>query len=190
MHSSDPKVALVTGAGKRRVGNAVARRLAERGYSIAVHYNRSADEAGETVGELAALGAKAVALQADLADERQVERLVGKTLKVFERIDVLVTCAAVWEARRLEDVTADDLWRHFEVNTLGTFLCCQRVGLVMVGQPDGGAIVTIGDWAIARPYVDYAAYFPSKGAIPAMTRPLSWLGGIPRFASTASCPGR
>jgi pteridine reductase len=43
----------------------------------------------------------------------------------------------------------------------------------MVDQPEGGAIVTIGDWAIARPYPDYAAYFPSKGAIPTMTRSLA-----------------
>ncbi|MFP6667044.1 MAG: SDR family oxidoreductase, partial [Pirellulales bacterium] len=59
---------------------------------------------------------------------------------------------------------------HFDVNTLGTFLCCQHVGLQMVSQDHGGAIVNIGDWAVTRPYGDYAAYFPSKGAIPALTR--------------------
>jgi pteridine reductase len=70
----------------------------------------------------------------------------------------------------LEEVTADDVRRHFEVNALGTFLCCRRAGLIMVKQPEGGAIVTIGDWAIQRPYPHYAAYFPSKGTIPTMTR--------------------
>ncbi|MBN2217711.1 MAG: SDR family oxidoreductase [Pirellulales bacterium] len=167
------KVALVTGAGKRRVGNAVARRLAERGYAIAIHYHRSARDAMETVGQLEALGVRAVAIQADVADEKQVERMVDETLGAFGRIDVLVTAAAIWEPKRLESVTADDLRRHFEINALGTFLCCRKAGLAMVGQPEGGAIVTIGDWAIARPYVDFAAYFPSKGAIPAMTRSLA-----------------
>ena len=65
---------------------------------------------------------------------------------------MLVTAAAIWEPKPLEDVTADDVRRQFEVNTLGTFLCCQRAGLVMVEQPEGGAIVTIGDWATERPY--------------------------------------
>ena len=83
------------------------------------------------------------------------------------------TAAAVWEPKPLESVTADDVRRQFEINTLGTFLCCQRAGLLMVEQPEGGAIVTIGDWATARPYPGYAAYFPSKGAIPTLTRCLA-----------------
>ena len=69
------KVALVTGSGKRRVGNVVARRLAERGYAVALHYHRSADEAQETVDELTAEGVRARAFQADVADEAEVERL-------------------------------------------------------------------------------------------------------------------
>jgi len=56
------------------------------------------------------------------------------------------------------------------VNTVSTFICCQHAGLRMAEQPTGGAIVNIGDWAVARPYLDYSAYFVSKGAIPTMTR--------------------
>ncbi len=85
-------------------------------------------------------------------------------------MDVLVTAAAIWKSKSLEQVTAADVRQHFEINALGTFLCCQKAGEIMVRQPEGGAIVTIGDWATARPYPHYAAYFPSKGAIPAMTR--------------------
>ena len=167
------KVALITGSGKRRVGNVVARRLAWRGYSIAIHYNRSAYDARETVEELTSLGIQASAHQADLAHETHVQKLVDETLENYGRIDVLVTAAAIWERKRLEDVTADDVRRYFDINTLATFLCCQKVGLAMVNQPEGGSIVTIGDWAIERPYLDYAAYFPSKGAIPTMTRTLA-----------------
>ena len=78
-------------------------------------------------------------------------RLFDEVLQTFGRLDVLVTAAAVWQQTPLEDVTADDVRRHFEINTLGTFLCCQRAGLIMAKQPEGGAIVTIGDWATARP---------------------------------------
>jgi pteridine reductase len=167
------RVALVTGAGKRRVGHAVARALAGRGYDIAISYNRSAQEARETVLELEELGVAAQAFQADVAVEADVERLFRKTMEHFGRLDVLVTASAIWEPKSLEEITADDVRRHFEINTLGTFVCCRQAGLIMVKQPEGGAIVTIGDWAVARPYRDYAAYFTSKGAIPAMTRSLA-----------------
>ena len=168
--SARPRVALVTGAGKRRVGNVIATMLAERGCQIALHYRASAAEAQETIARLKEQGVHARAFQADVAVEADVDRLFQEVLDAFGRLDVLVTAAAIWEPRRLEEVTAGDVRRHFEVNALGTFLCCRRAGLIMVSQPEGGAIVTLGDWAIERPYPGYAAYFPSKGAIPAMTR--------------------
>jgi pteridine reductase len=168
-----PHVALVTGSGKRRVGWHVADALSRRGYALAVHYRSSAAEAEETVAGFRAQGVEAVALQADLTDERSVRGLIGQTLERFGRLDVLVNCAAAWKSQRLEEVTADDVRYHFETNTLGTFLCSQQAGLVMVHQPEGGCIITVGDWAVVRPYVGYAAYFPSKGAIPTLTRCLA-----------------
>lgn len=164
------KTVLITGSGKRRIGNVVASALARRGYDIALHYNRSADEARQTVVELEGLGARAAAFQADVSNESDVARLFSEVQNTFGRLDVLVTAAAIWQQKPLEEITADDVRRHFDINTLGTFLCCQRAGEIMVRQPTGGAIVTIGDWAVARPYPNYAAYFASKGAIPAMTR--------------------
>jgi pteridine reductase len=163
-------VALITGSGKRRIGNVVAATLAASGYDIALHYNRSADEARATVSQIEKLGARAAAFQADLAAEADINRLFEGVVKTFGRLDVLVTAAAIWEMKPLENVTADDVRRHFDVNTMATFLCCRRAGDIMVQQPTGGAIVTIGDWACQRPYANYAAYFVSKGAIPTITR--------------------
>ncbi len=165
-----PRVALVTGSGKQRVGWHVANALAGRGHTIAVHYRSSAAEAEATVGQLQARGGQAASFAADLTDEQQVRKLVDQVLARFGRIDVLVNAAAAWRSMPLEKVTATDVRGFFETNTLGTFLCCQQVGLAMVAQPEGGSIVNIGDWATARPYKDYAAYFPSKGAIPTLTR--------------------
>jgi len=164
------KIALITGSGKRRVGNVVARMLAGRGYDIALHYNSSADEALQTARELAASGVRAEAFRADVSREDDVDRMFEAVIGSFRRIDALITAAAVWERKRLEDATGDDVRRQFEINTLGTFLCCRRAGLLMADQPEGGSIVTIGDWATVRPYADYAAYFASKGAIPTITR--------------------
>jgi pteridine reductase len=167
------KVALVTGSGKRRVGSYVAEALAARGYSLAIHYRSSAAEANQFVDALRKQGADAEGFQADLSDEQLVRDLVEKTLGRFGRLDVLVNCAAVWKRKRLEEVSAADVRMHFETNTLGTFLCCQHAGLAMVRQSEGGSIITLGDWAEARPYLNYAAYFPSKGAITTLTRCLA-----------------
>jgi pteridine reductase len=167
---TDMTVALVTGSGKRRVGWHVAEALARRGYAIAVHFRTSREEAETTVAHLGELGGDAEAFGADLADEAAVKALVEQVLARFGRIDVLVNTAATWRAKRLEDVTAQDVRGYFESNLLGTFLTCQHAGLAMVRQPEGGSIVNLGDWATSRPYLHYAAYFPSKGAIPTLTR--------------------
>jgi len=168
---TDRKVALITGSGKKRVGYHVAAALAARGYSLVIHYNTSATEAAETAEQFnRAHGVPVHTIKADLASEADVQALVAGTLKQYGRLDVLVNCAAIWDRKRLEDVTAVDVRQHFEINTLGTFLTCQHAGLAMVGQTGGGCIVNIGDWADARPYCDYAAYFPSKAAIPGLTR--------------------
>lgn len=167
------RVALVTGSGKRRVGAAVADALARRGYAVAVHFRSSAAEAEATAEQLRAYGVEVATFQADLADEVAVRRLAAEVVARFGRVDVLVNCAAIWESKPLEDVTAADVRRHFDTNALGTFLMCQQVGLTMVTQPDGGVIVNIGDWAEVRPYQHYAAYFPSKGAVTAITKTLA-----------------
>lgn len=167
------RVALVTGSGKRRVGAVVADALARRGFAVAVHYLRSAADAADTAAALRTHGVEADTFAADLTDETAVRGMVAAVLARFGRLDVLVNCAAVWEAKPLEEVTAADVRFHFDVNTLGTFLCSQHAGLAMVKQPEGGLIVTVGDWAEVRPYTGYAAYFPSKGAVTAMTRSLA-----------------
>jgi pteridine reductase len=167
------KVALITGSGKKRVGWHVAEALAQRGYNLAIHYRTSVAEAKDTVSSMRGLGVQVETFQANLADEKAVRGLVDQVLQRYDRLDVLVNCAAIWPRKNLEDITADDVRRNFEVNTLGTFLCCQQAGLAMVRQPEGGSIITFSDWAIERPYLGYAAYFPSKGAIPTMTRCLA-----------------
>jgi pteridine reductase len=167
------RVALVTGSGKKRVGSVVADALARRGYAVAVHYRSSAVEAEQTAKALQVHGVEAATFPADLTDEKAVRSMVRDVLGRFGRIDVLVNCAAVWKSKPLEEVTAADVRQHFDTNALGTFLCGQQAGLAMTKQAEGGVIVNIGDWAEVRPYLGYAAYFPSKGAVTAITRCLA-----------------
>ena len=186
----DSPVALVTGAG-RRVGNALARALSARGYRVALHAGKSLASAQATADELAAAGGQAIAVSADLADEDATRRMIDTVRDTFGRIDALVNNAAIWAPTRLEDARAADVLRHFEINTLGTFVCCQQVGLIMVAQASGGAIVNVGDWATSRPYVNYAAYFASKGCIPTLTRTFAVELGTrnPRVRVNAVLPG-
>ena len=184
-------VALVTGSGKRRVGYHVAEMLAQKGYAVAVHYRTSAAEAQETVPHLRGFGVECEAFAADLTVEAEADALVVQVFARFGRVDVLVNAAAIWSPKRLEQVTAADVRANFDANTLSTFLVSQGVGLRMCQQPEGGVIVTIGDWADARPYPNYAAYFPSKAAIPGLTRSLAVELGTrnPRVRVNAILPG-
>lgn len=164
------RVAFVTGSGAPRVGRTVAELFAARGYAVVLHANRSQAEAATVVAEFERRGTPTLLVGGNVADEATVAGWIQTIVRRFGRIDVLVNSAAIWKPKPLEVTTADDVREHFEINTLGTFLCCKYAGLQMVQQPEGGVIVNIGDWATERPYVDYSAYFPSKGAVPTMTR--------------------
>src|SRR4029077_14893882 len=119
------RVALVTGSGKKRVGSAVADALARRGFAIAVHYRSSAVEAEETALALRMHGVEVGLFAADLTDEAAVLGMVRGVLECFDRLDVLVHCGAIWQSKPLEAITAADVRLHFDINTLGPFLCCQ-----------------------------------------------------------------
>src|SRR5688572_23122736 len=167
-HAEQP-VALVTG-GAVRVGRAIVLELARRGYRVAVHANTSLDKAQQLVHELAEDGHDAATFGAELRNEDATRAMIDRVHRHFGRLDALVNSAAIWSPTTLATTAADDLRRFFEVNTIGTFVCCQHAGLIMADQPSGGAIVNIGDWATRRPYKNYSAYFVSKGSIATLTR--------------------
>ncbi len=170
MPTTNHSTALITGCGRSRLGHVIAQHLADLGYNIAAHYNRSEDSAEANVVEYKKRDVDAAAFQADVSDEDDVHQMVDDVLSRFSSIDVLVTTASIWRSIPLEQLTAEEILNNFRVNTLGTFLCCQHVGLAMAKQPDGGNIITIGDSLTNHPYVNYAAYFTSKGAIAGLTR--------------------
>src|SRR5712692_5683600 len=89
------RVALITGAG-RRIGRAVALRLAREGADIVVHYRGSKAEAAQVVSEIEALGCRSVALSADLREVKSIDRLFGEAARQFGRLDILVNNAAVF----------------------------------------------------------------------------------------------
>jgi pteridine reductase len=180
-------VALVTG-GAVRIGRAIVRELASRGYRVAVHASTSLDRAQELIAELTQQGYEATVFGAELRDEGATRAMIDRARRHFGRLDALVNNAAIWSPTPVTTTSADDVRRFFEVNALSTFVCCQHAGLIMAEQESGGAIVNIGDWAIARPYPNYAAYFASKGTIPTLTR-LFAVELAPRVRVNAVLPG-
>ena len=163
------KVALVTGGG-RGIGKAISLRLARGGARVAV-----ADIDGETAGGtcqgIRDAGGDSVAIQADVGDLEQIDRMVRETLDAFQGLDILVNNAAVTQAARIMDID-EALWdRIHRVNAKGAFFCMQRVAGEMMRLGGGGRIINISSVAgKGFPGASNAAYAAAKAGVIAMTQ--------------------
>lgn len=166
------KVMLITGA-SRGIGAATARLAASRGYALCLNYLRQGTAAQALVEEIVQSGGRAIAVQADVADEAQVLRLFASLDQHFGRLDVLVNNAGVLEQQmRLQQMELARWHRVFATNVFGSFLCAReaikRMSTAQGGR--GGAIVNLSSAAarLGAPgeYIDYAA---AKGAIDSLT---------------------
>ena len=166
------KVLLVTG-GSRGIGAASCRLAARQGWAVAVNYTANAAAAQVVVDEIRASGGRALAVQADVADEAQVLRMFAQIDRELGRLSGLVNNAGVVDVTaRLQDMTVARWKRMFDINVIGSLLCAReavtRMSTRSGGQ--GGSIVNLSSAAarLGAPgqYVDYAA---AKGAIDAFT---------------------
>ena len=115
------KVALVTGSG-RRIGRALALALGDTGCRVAVHYNQSERDATETASLIKAMGKEAITFKADLEDPTQVKDLAVDINKQLGPIEIIVNNASVFDKLGLEEVSAQELDRHFAINVKAPFL--------------------------------------------------------------------
>lgn len=180
------KVALVTG-GAKRVGKAIAHALAARGCKLVVHYKTSQTDAEATVRELQAANAEAMAVQADITQEDEVERMVAAAVARFGRIDILINNAAVFFRTPVETLTIEEWEQVLDVNLTGTFLCAQKIGLRM-REWGWGHIINIADVAGLRPWVDYIPYSVSKACVITLTQGLA-MELAPQVMVNAIVPG-
>ncbi len=166
------KVILITG-GSRGIGGATARGAGKAGYRVVINYTRRGEDAERVVRDIRQAGGEAVAIQADVARETDIQRLFAEIDKRYGRLDGLVNNAGiVGRSSKFVDMATDDLHRVFAVNVFGAFLCAReavkRMSTASGGR--GGAIVNISSGAatLGSPgeFVHYAA---SKGAINTMT---------------------
>lgn len=181
-----PRTALVTGAA-RRVGRAIALRLAADGWSVAVHYGRSAEEAESAAAEIRSHGVAATTVQADLATEAEVETLVGRAADALGPVGLLVNNASVFQRDSLADVTRRSWDAHIEPNLRAPVVLMQQFAR---GLPDGndGCIVNIIDQRVWNPTEEFLSYTVTKLALWGLTRTLA-LELAPRIRVTGVGPG-
>jgi 3-oxoacyl-[acyl-carrier protein] reductase len=187
--NTPPRVAIVTGGGTG-VGRATSLRLADLGYAVAVNYSRSRDDAEQTVALIASRGGRALAYQADVADDAAARQLVDTTVERFGRLDVLINCAGTTEFIPFVDLerVTDDVWqRLFQVNVVGAFHCARAARGPMLAA-GGGSIVNVSSVAAQLAQGSSIPYCCSKAALDNLTVSLARTFA-PRIRVNAVAPG-
>jgi 3-oxoacyl-[acyl-carrier protein] reductase len=180
------KVAVVTGASKG-IGAAIARHLADEGAAVVVNYASSKAGAERVVAEITGKGGRAIAVQANVAKQADIQRLFAEAKKAFGRLDVLVNNAGVYEFAPLEAVTAEHFHKMFDLNVLGLILASQEA--VKHFGPDGGSIVNISSVAATATPPTTSVYSATKAAVDAVTRSLAKELGPRKIRVNAINPG-
>ncbi|MBN8889798.1 MAG: short chain dehydrogenase [Rhodospirillales bacterium 70-18] len=181
-----PRVALVTGGGKR-LGRAIALALAEAGFAVAVHCNGSHAEAEATAADIRALGAGACVLHADLGDEAAVAGLAAAAQAELGPLGVLVNNASTFERDEWHDATRESWDRHIEPNLRAPFVLTQAFARALPAQAEGMVLNMLDErvWSLTPHFVSYTV---SKAGLWALTQSLA-LALAPRIRVNAIGPG-
>src|SRR5258708_33895624 len=141
MGKLDGKVAVVTGASKG-IGAAAAKHLAAEGASVVVNFRASKLEADRVVSEIVSAGGKAIAVGADVSDEKAIDQLFAKTKEVYGKLDILVNNAGVYAFGPIEEVTAEKYNHEHNLKVLGLSLTTKAA--LPLFPAEGGSIINIG----------------------------------------------
>ena len=180
------KVAIVTGA-STGIGAEIARQLAAAGAAVVVNYSSSRAGADKVVADITGKGGKAVAVQANLAQQADVQRLFAETKKNFDRVDILVNNAGVYEFMPIEGVTAEHFHKQFDVNVLGLLFVTQEAVKHFGAQ--GGSIVNVSSVAATLAPPTASVYSATKAAVNAITRSLGQELGPKKIRVNSVNPG-
>ena len=169
MATGTSRTAIVTGA-SGGIGGAVAQRLARDGFSLVVSYAGNPAKAEKLAGEMAARGARSLAVQADVAQAADVERLFAEAAKTFGAVDVVVHCAGIMP---LGPIGANDIEmfdRVIATNLRGTFLV---LALAAKHVATGGRIIAFSSSVLAKSFPGYGAYIASKAGVEGLVHVLA-----------------
>ena len=181
------QVAVVTGASKG-IGAAIARHLAAEGAAVVVNYSSSKEGADRVVNEITRQGGKAVAVQANVARQEDIQRLFAETKKAFDKLDILVNNAGIYEFAPLEEVTPEHFHKQFDLNVLGLVLASQEAARHF--GPAGGAIVNISSVVAVAPVANASVYSATKAAVDAVTKSLAKELGPRKIRVNSINPGK
>ena len=170
MPSLEGKTALVTG-GSRGIGAAIAARLAHEGASVAITYTKGGDAAASVVTRIEGAGGRALAIQADAADDYAVTAAVEQTVARFGSLDVLVNNAGLAIPKPFAETPIDEIDRVVAINIRGVMVATQAA---LKHIPDGGRIIMIGSCVGERVMAPgLVAYAATKGAVKIFTQGLA-----------------
>ncbi|MEH6401854.1 MAG: SDR family oxidoreductase [Sneathiella sp.] len=182
------KNALITGAGKR-IGRAIAIRLAKSGWNVALHYNSSRDEVEKLSSELLDQGCKSVLVQADLRDTENLERVIEEAKEALGPLTCLINNAAIFEPDRIDSVSGSSLQNHMSTNLFApTLLSKAFVEQFDEKAAEQGNIVNIVDQRVMSLRPDFLSYTLSKAALWTLTQTLA-MELAPRIRVNAIGPG-
>lgn len=181
------KVAVVTGASKG-IGAAIAKHYAAEGASVVVNYSSSKAAADQVVADITRAGGKAIAVQANVAKQADIEQLFAQATKTYGKVDILVNNAGIYEFSPLESVTEEHFHKQFNLNVLGLILTTQEA--VKHFNEAGGSIVNISS-VVSSTFAPAggAVYSATKAAVDAVTRSLSKELGPRKIRVNAINPG-
>ena len=185
--TASPRVALVTGAGKR-LGRAIALALAQDGWDIGVHCRDSVAEAKQTVTDIQALGRRAVVLQANLDDAGQCQTLVPRLADALGPVSGLVNSASRFEYDDIRSFTPESLHEHLLPNLMAPLLLAQSLVSQLPAAPVQGVIVNLLDQKLFNLNPDFLSYTLSKAALSAATTMLAQ-ALAPRMRVVGVAPG-
>ena len=167
------KVALVTGS-SRGIGETIAKLLALHGVNVAINYYKGMSDAKRIVQEIEQCGgARAIAIGADVRDEKQVHAMIETITEAFGTVDILINNAVRdFKPVTFEKVNWNDFAADIDVIVKGAFNCCKAVLPLMVAQK-AGKIINMGTVATETPPANQAKYVVAKSALVGLTRALS-----------------
>jgi len=165
------KTVLITGAAVR-IGRCIALTMARQGWDIAVHFNRSEQQASELVDEINALGRRAFHFQCDLSDQKSVKALVPRAVARLGSLTCVVNSASVFEMDTATDFGQALLDRHMHINVAAPVLLAQAL---FEATPDGkqASAINILDQKLFNLNPDFLSYTLSKAALQCATTTLA-----------------
>lgn len=182
----EDKIAIVTGSSSG-IGKAIALRFGQEGAKVIVAARRMT-LCQQTVQQIQQNGGEAIAVQTDVADERQVQRLITESVSRYGRIDILVNNAGIGGGGRIADTSIQTFDEVMTINLRGTFLCC-RAGFRQMKQQRGGVILNMSSVAGLQAWRGTGTYSASKHGIMALTKSLADEGRPYGIKVSAICPG-